>query len=70
VAGAKASTDSAGYASFQIPGSQAGIRLLVDAFFDRMGSDARFATIHATRPDDKSISRDKLARFLYRNCAA
>jgi hemoglobin len=37
---------------------------LVNAFFDRMGSDARFATIWAMHPDDKEVSRDKLARFL------
>jgi hemoglobin len=29
-----------------------------------MGSDARFATIYDMHPDDKEVSRDKLARFL------
>ena len=33
-------------------------------FFDRMGTDLRFATIYALHPDDKEVSRDKLARFL------
>lgn len=53
-----------GDASFQAAGGEAGIRRLVDAFFDRMGSDERFRTIYAMHPDDIEISRDKLARFL------
>lgn len=53
-----------GDASFQAAGGEAGIRRLVDAFYDLMGSDPRFATIYAMHPDDKEISRDKLARFL------
>lgn len=53
-----------GDASYQVAGGEAGIRQLVDEFFDRMGSDARFVTIHDMHPDDKDISRDKLARFL------
>ena len=53
-----------GDASFQAAGGEAGIRRLVDDFFDRMGSDERFATIYAMHPDDIEISRDKLARFL------
>ena len=53
-----------GDASFQAAGGEAGIRQLVDAFFDRMGSDKRFATIYAMHPDDIDVSRDKLARFL------
>ena len=53
-----------GDASFQAAGGEAGIRRLVDAFFDRMGSDARFATIHAMHPEQSDVSRDKLARFL------
>lgn len=51
-------------ASFRAAGREAGIRKLVDEFFGRMGSDDRFATIYAMHPDDKEISRDKLARFL------
>lgn len=51
-------------ASFRAAGGEAGIRRLVDDFFDRMGSDARFATIYEMHPDDKDVSRDKLARFL------
>lgn len=53
-----------GDASFRAAGGEPGIRKLVDEFFDRMGSDERFATIHRMHPDDKEISRDKLARFL------
>lgn len=51
-------------ASYQAAGREPGIRKLVDAFFDRMGSDERFATIYEMHPDDKEVSRDKLARFL------
>ena len=51
-------------ASYQAAGRDPGIRKLVDAFFDRMGSDERFATIYEMHPDDKEVSRDKLARFL------
>jgi hemoglobin len=53
-----------GDASFRAVGGQEGIFTLVDNFFDRMGSDKRFATIWNLHPDDKDISRDKLARFL------
>ena len=51
-------------ASFQAAGGESGIRRLVDEFFDRMGSDNRFRTIYDMHPEDKAISRDKLARFL------
>lgn len=53
-----------GDASYQAAGGETGLRKLVDEFFDRMGSDGRFATIYAMHPEDKEISRDKLARFL------
>ena len=53
-----------GDASFQAAGGQEGIFVLVENFFDRMGSDERFATIWHMHPDEKDISRDKLARFL------
>ena len=53
-----------GDASFQAAGGEAGLRRLVDNFFDRMGTDKRFATIYALHPEDKEVSRDKLARFL------
>lgn len=51
-------------ASYQAAGGETGIRQLVDGFFDRMGTDERFATIYAMHPDDIDMSRDKLARFL------
>jgi hemoglobin len=53
-----------GDASFKAAGGEAGIRRLVDDFFDLMGGDARFATIYGMHPEDKDVSRDKLARFL------
>ncbi len=53
-----------GDASFQAAGGEDGLRQLVDTFFDRMGGDERFATIFALHPEDKTVSRDKLARFL------
>ena len=53
-----------GDASFQAAGGVEGLRTLVDNFFDRMGSDQRFETIWSMHPDDKDVSRDKLARFL------
>lgn len=57
-------TYGVGDASFQAAGGEAGIRRLVDEFFNRMGSDPRFAVIYEMHPDDKEESRDKLARFL------
>jgi hemoglobin len=53
-----------GDASYLAAGGQEGIFVLVDNFFDRMGDDARFKTIWDMHPDDKEVSRDKLARFL------
>jgi hemoglobin len=53
-----------GDASFRAAGGQTGIFALVNAFFDRMGSDDRFSTIWEMHPDDKDTSRDKLSRFL------
>jgi len=53
-----------GDASFKAAGGEQGIFTLVNEFFDRMGSDERFATIWKMHPDDKDVSRDKLARFL------
>lgn len=40
------------------------MRQLVNAFYDRMVRDTRFATIYAMHPEDLEVSRDKLARFL------
>jgi hemoglobin len=51
-------------ASFQAAGGEVGIRKLVEVFFDRMGTDLRFKVIYDMHPEDKEVSRDKLARFL------
>ena len=53
-----------GDATFQAAGGEAGVRALVDCFYDIMSSDVRFATIWSWHPDDPELSRDKLARFL------
>ena len=53
-----------GDASFQAAGGESGLRQLVDMFFNRMGTDQRFAIIYSMHPNDKEVSRDKLARFL------
>ena len=53
-----------GNSSFLAADGEFGIFTLVNAFFDRMGSDERFTTIWEMHPDDKTTSRDKLARFL------
>ena len=50
--------------SFQSAGGEAGIRKLVDRFFERMGTDPRFSTIYNMHPEDIETSIDKLARFL------
>lgn len=53
-----------GSTSFEAAGGEIGIRTLVDAFYARMGNDPRFTVIYEMHPDDKTISRDKLGRFL------
>ena len=53
-----------GDSSFQAAGGELGIFQLVNDFFDRMQSDERFSTSWHMHPDDKDMSRDKLARFL------
>ena len=50
--------------TFRAAGGEAGIRDLVDAFYDIMSSDSEYQTIRSWHPDDNSVSRDKLARFL------
>lgn len=51
-------------ATYQAAGGQAGIRRLVDSFFDIMSSDPRYRSIYDMHPPDKEMSRDKLALFL------
>ncbi len=53
-----------GDATYQAAGGQAGIRNLIDCFFDTMGSDPKYRTIYDWHPADKEMSRDKLALFL------
>ena len=53
-----------GDASFQAAGGEAGIRQLVNDFYDVMEQDERAAAILAMHPEDLEMSRDKLARFL------
>lgn len=53
-----------GDATFQAAGGESGIRRLVDRFYDIMSSDPAFATIWSWHPEDRELSRDKLARFL------
>lgn len=53
-----------GDATFQAAGGQAGIRKLIDTFFDIMGSDLAYRRIYDWHPDDIEVSRDKLALFL------
>jgi len=53
-----------GDSSFQAADGESGVFKLVNDFFDRMGNDERFSTIWHLHPDDKAVSRDKLACFL------
>ena len=53
-----------GDATFQAAGGEAGIRALVNTFYDIMDTDTRFATIRRMHPEQLNVSRDKLALFL------
>jgi len=53
-----------GDASFQAAGGEAGIRRLVDDFYDAMERLPVAATVRAMHPADLTSARDKLARFL------
>ncbi len=53
-----------GDATYKAAGEEAGIRRLVDCFNDIMGSNQEFQRIWSWHPDNKAVSRDKLARFL------
>ncbi len=50
--------------SYRAAGREAGIRKLVDDFYDAMEQLPEAARIRAMHPADLTISRDKLARFL------
>lgn len=49
---------------FELLGGEAGIRRLVDRFYDVMDSDPLAATIRGMHPEDLSTSREKLHLFL------
>lgn len=53
-----------GDTSFQAAGGEAGIRHLVDAFYDKMAAAPFAQKVLSMHPSDLSTSRDKLARFL------
>ena len=53
-----------GDATFHAAGGEAGIRQLVDHFYDIMENNPAYQTIWSWHPEDREISRDKLARFL------
>ena len=53
-----------GDTSFLAAGEEAGVRALVDHFYDLMGSDESYSPIREMHPADNQTSRDKLARFL------
>lgn len=50
--------------AFELMGGETGVRALVDAFYDRMSLDERFAAIFALHPVPLDGSRDKLFWFL------
>lgn len=50
--------------SFQIAGGEKGIKALVDDFYDVMLSRPEAKTIREMHPEDLTVSRDKLYRFL------
>jgi hemoglobin len=53
-----------GDASFQAAGGAAGLRKLVDLFYELMDSREVARVIRAMHPADLEVSRDKLATFL------
>ena len=53
-----------GDASFQAAGGTPGLRQLVDDFYDAMDTIPEAVRIRRMHPEDLTVSRDKLARFL------
>ncbi len=53
-----------GDATYRAAGEEAGIRRLVDSFYDIMSSRTEYQRIYSWHPPDNQMSRDKLARFL------
>lgn len=63
-AGLRLMTYGSGDASFQAAGGEAGVRQVVEMFYDLMDSREVARGIRAMHPRDLSVSRDKLATFL------
>ena len=53
-----------GEASFQAAGGTPGLRQLVEDFYDAMDTIPEAARIRSMHPEDLTVSKDKLARFL------
>ncbi|MFT4614722.1 MAG: hemoglobin [Bacteroidia bacterium] len=53
-----------GDTTFQEAGGEAGVFRLVNTFFDLMRDREEYREIWDMHPEDKDVSRDKLARFL------
>ena len=53
-----------GDVTFQAAGGEAGVFRLVNTFFDLMRDRGEYREIWDMHPEDKDVSRDKLARFL------
>lgn len=53
-----------GDSSFQAAGGESGILALVNNFYDRMDNESQYRTISELHPEDKLLSREKLAAFL------
>ena len=50
--------------TFQSAGGEAGVRRLVDTFYDTMGNNKKYRRIWDWHPPENKVSRDKLSRFL------
>jgi len=53
-----------GDATYQAAGGEAGIRRLIDTFYDIMATSEAYRDIWALRPAGNELSRDKLTLFL------
>jgi hemoglobin len=53
-----------GDTTYRCAGGEAGIRKLVDSFYDIMSQDPKYQRIWDWHPGDNEVSRDKLTRFL------
>jgi len=50
--------------TYKAAGGKDGIRQLVDCFYDTMSESDRYQVLRNLHPDDLTLSRDKLWRFL------